>query len=86
MSIKFQNYIAGPQLWFDLNAFEWWKLRGNKYLALAELAKQYLAIIATSVSSERCFSTLGIMVISKRTCLLTKNVKIFLYKNRESLD
>lgn len=86
-SIQFQNYIAEPQLRFDLNAFEWWKFRENKYPALAELAKQYLAIPATSVSSERCFSTAGNIVTSKRTCLLTKNVNmlIFLYQNRELL-
>jgi len=87
ISIQFQNYIAEPQLRFDLNSFEWWKLRENKYPALAELAKQYLAIPATSVSSERCFSTAGNIVTSKRTCLLTKNVNmlIFLYQNRELL-
>ncbi|XP_022168078.1 zinc finger BED domain-containing protein 1-like [Myzus persicae] len=86
-SIQFQNYIAEPQLRFDLNAFEWWKFRENKYPALAELAKQHLAIPATSVSSERCFSTAGNIVTSKRTCLLTKNVNmlIFLYQNQELL-
>ncbi|KAL4113763.1 hypothetical protein QTP88_017336 [Uroleucon formosanum] len=87
ISVQFQNYIAEPQLRFDLNSFEWWKLRENKYPALAELAKQYLAIPATSVSSERCFSTAGNIVTSKRTCLLTKNVNmlIFLYQNRKLL-
>lgn len=87
ISIQFQNYIAEPQLRFDLNAFEWWKFRVNKYPALAELAKQYLAIPSTSVSSERCFSTAGNIVTSKRTCLLTKNVNmlIFLCQNRELL-
>ena len=38
-SIQFQNFISEPQLRFDLNAFEWWKCRENKYPALAELAK-----------------------------------------------
>lgn len=82
--IQFQNYIAEPQLRFDLNSFEWWKCRENKYPALAELAKQYLAIPATSVSSERCFSTAGNIVTSKRTCLPSKNVNmlIFLYQNQ----
>lgn len=84
ISIQFQNYMAEPQLRFDLNAFEWWKLKENKYPALAELAKQYLAITGTSVSSERYFSTVGNIVISKRTCLLTKNVNMLtsLYQNR----
>lgn len=51
------------------------------------LAKQYIAIPATSVSSERGFSISGNIVTLKRTCLLTKNLNMlaFLYQNRELL-
>lgn len=48
-----------PQLRLGLNSFERWKFREKKYPAFVELAKQYLAIPATSVSSKRCFSTAG---------------------------
>jgi hypothetical protein len=81
---EFQNNLAEPQLKFDLNPLDWWKSKEEKYSKIAILTKKYLSIPATSVSSERCFSTAGNMVTSKRTSLLTKNVNllIFLYQNR----
>lgn len=84
LTTEFQNYLAEPQLKFDLNPFDWWKSREDKYPAIGILAKKYLSIPATSVSSERCFSTAGNVVNSKRTSLLTKNVNllVFLYQNR----
>ncbi|XP_050064486.1 E3 SUMO-protein ligase ZBED1-like [Aphis gossypii] len=84
LTTEFQNYLAEPQLKFDLNSFDWWKSREDKYPAIGILAKKYLSIPATSVSSERCFSTAGNVVNSKRTSLLTKNVNllVFLYQNR----
>ncbi|XP_050521556.1 E3 SUMO-protein ligase ZBED1-like [Daktulosphaira vitifoliae] len=87
LTTQFQIYTAEPQLRFDLNPYEWWKSREIKYPNLAALAKEYLAIPATSVSSERCFSTAGNIVTSKRTCLLAKNVNMltFLYQNRKLL-
>ena len=59
----------------------------KKYSILSSLAKKYLSIPATSVSSERCFSTAGNIVTAKRSCLLPKNVDmlIFLYQNRKYL-
>lgn len=83
-STQFSGYLAEPQLRFDLNPFEWWKMREIKYPAIAPLARKYLAIPATSVSSERCFSTAGNVVTSKRSCLLPENVDmlVFLYQNR----
>ncbi|XP_025198891.1 zinc finger BED domain-containing protein 1-like [Melanaphis sacchari] len=84
LTTEFQNYLAEPQLKFDLNPFDWWKSREDKYPGIGILAKKYLSIPATSVSSERCFSTAGNVVNSKRTSLLTKNVNllVFLYQNR----
>jgi len=84
---QLQIYIAEPPLRFDLNPYEWWKSRENKCSTLAALAKQYLAISATSVSSERYFSTAGNIVTSKRSCLLTKNVNMltFLFQNKKLL-
>jgi len=81
---EFQNYLAEPQLNFDLNPFDWWKSSEEKYPAIGILAKKYLSIPAISVSSERCFSTAWNVATSKRTSLLTKNVNllVFLYQNR----
>lgn len=81
---EFQNYLTEPQLRFDLNPYDWWKSREDKYPTIGILAKKYLSIPATSVRSERCISTAGNVVPSKKTSLLTKNVNllVFLYQNR----
>lgn len=84
LTTEFQNYLAEPQLKFDLNPYDWWKSREDKYPAIGMLAKKYLSIPATSVCSERCFSTPGSVAPSKKPSLLTKNVSlmVFLYQNR----
>lgn len=88
ISDQFQGYLAETQLRFDFDPFEWWKTREHKYPVIAKLALKYLTIPATSVSSERCFSTAGNIVTSKRSCLLSENVNmlIFLYQNRKLLE
>ena len=79
LTIQFESYLAEPQLRFDLDPFEWWKTRATKYPAIGELAKKYLAIPATSASSERCFSTAGNIVTSKRNCLLPEHVNTLVF-------
>ncbi|XP_050524881.1 E3 SUMO-protein ligase ZBED1-like [Daktulosphaira vitifoliae] len=85
--IQYQNYLAEPQLKFDFDALEWWKTRTSKYPLIVALAMKYLGIPATSVSSERCFSTAGNIVTAKRSCLAPKtvNMLIFLYQNKQLL-
>ncbi|XP_025407098.1 zinc finger BED domain-containing protein 1-like [Sipha flava] len=85
--IQYQHYLAEPQLKFDFYALEWWKIRASKYPLIVALAKKYLSIPATSVSSERCFSTAGNIVTAKRSCLSpeTANMLIFLYQNKQLL-
>ncbi|CAI6371612.1 unnamed protein product [Macrosiphum euphorbiae] len=46
LTTEFQNYLAEPQLKFDLNPFDWWKSRVDKYLGIGILAKKYLSIPA----------------------------------------
>ncbi|XP_060859967.1 E3 SUMO-protein ligase ZBED1-like [Metopolophium dirhodum] len=86
-STQYHYYLAEPQLRYDFDPFEWWKSHEKKYPLIAELAKKYLSIPATSVSSERCFSTAGNVVTSKRNCLAPENVNmlVFLYQNRQLL-
>ena len=85
---QLQGYLAEPQLRFDLDPFEWWNTRTIKYPIISECAKKYLTIPATSVNSERCFSTAGNIVTPKRSCLLPENVNtlVFLYQNRHLID
>ncbi|XP_071636379.1 E3 SUMO-protein ligase ZBED1-like isoform X2 [Temnothorax longispinosus] len=58
---------------YNDSPLEWWKARVNKYPTLAELARKYLAIPATSASSERAFSSAGNIVSRKRNCLTPEN-------------
>jgi len=85
--IQYQNYLAEPQLKFDFDALEWWKTRTSKYPLIVALAMKYLGIPATSVSSERCFSTAGNIVTAKRSCLAPEmvNTLILLYQNKQLL-
>lgn len=61
----------------------WWRGREGKYPLLAKYAKCCLSVPATSVASERVFSTAGDIVTAQRACLSSDNVDklVFLAKN-----
>ncbi len=62
---------------------KWWKEHAQMYPLLSSLSKAYLTIPATSVPSERVFSTAGDIVNAQRSQLLSQNVDMlfFLQKN-----
>lgn len=70
----------------DSNPLVWWRTNESMYPRIAKLAKCYLAVPATSVPSERVFSTAGDIVTASRSALtadsvdklilLTKNMKV----------
>jgi hypothetical protein len=49
--------------------FEWWRVNRHKYPNLSRLARKWLGVVATSVPSERAFSTSGNVVTVKRSSL-----------------
>lgn len=56
-TIELQQYRQEPRCNAESDALEWWRETGaKKYPHLAALARKYLAIPATSASSERLFS------------------------------
>ena len=66
------------------NPLEWWRDIGKEtYPNLAICAKKYLAIPATSVPSERVFSTAGDIITAQRSSLKSSHVDklLFLKKN-----
>jgi hypothetical protein len=65
------------------NPLMWWKFNETSFPLLAKLAKMLLTIPATSVPSERVFSTAGEVVSAQRASLTGENVDIliFLKKN-----
>ena len=45
----------------------WWKNRADRFRNLAKIAKQYLAIQATSAASERLFSKANLLLADTRS-------------------
>ena len=63
-----RQYKTEPCISPESNPLDWWKCHELKYPNLAKLAKCVLAIPATSVPSERIFSTAGDIVNAQRAC------------------
>ncbi|XP_052132749.1 E3 SUMO-protein ligase ZBED1-like [Frankliniella occidentalis] len=84
---EFDEYLAEPQIGHGHCPLAWWKNHEKLYPTLAQLARRYLAVPATSASSERDFSTAGNSVRPHRASLLPENVSVlvFLYQNRATL-
>ncbi|KAG2467642.1 ZBED1 protein, partial [Polypterus senegalus] len=77
------KYRASGCLSLEADPLLWWKGHEATYPHIAKLAKRYLCIPATSVASERVFSTAGDIVTATRSVLSAENVDklIFLAKN-----
>ena len=60
----------------------WWKLNECKYPYLSRLARRILVIQATSVCSERVFSTAGDVVTAKRSRLSAENINSIIFVNK----
>lgn len=76
------RYRERPSLDLGGDVLQWWRYQGDLPL-LAALAKHYLTIPATSVASERVFSTAGDIVKVKRSLLVPEHVDqlVFMKKN-----
>lgn len=77
------GYKQEPGLPLNSNPLIWWKAHTHQYPLLSKLAKKYLGVPATSVASERVFSTAGDIVTAQRAALSPEHVDrlIFLKKN-----
>uniref|UniRef100_U9UP26 HAT C-terminal dimerisation domain-containing protein n=1 Tax=Rhizophagus irregularis (strain DAOM 181602 / DAOM 197198 / MUCL 43194) TaxID=747089 RepID=U9UP26_RHIID len=60
------NYLSLPLALEIENTLDWWQICFQNFPKLAKLARKYLAIPATSVSSERLFSNAGNVISVKR--------------------
>ncbi|KAK1932211.1 putative AC transposase [Phytophthora citrophthora] len=65
------------------NPFDWWKGNQHKYRNLSRVARKWLGTVATSVASERAFSTSGNVVTAKRCSLAPDLVRdlVFIAEN-----
>ena len=53
----------------------WWKLNESRFPTIAAVARDVLAIQASSVASESAFSQAGLLIDDKRTCLGDDSIK-----------
>ena len=77
------TYMQLPVPDIDDNPLKWWKFEESRLPTLSKVARKYLCVCATSVESERTFSTGGNIVTKKRSSLKPNKVNqlIFLAKN-----
>ena len=63
------SYLAGNMADKNVNVLEWWKHNSDTYPCLARIARDYLAIPATSAPAERAFSGGVDLITNKRGSL-----------------
>lgn len=77
-----ETYLQSKSPPRSTNIFEWWKINEPRYPNIARLARSMLCIPATSTAAERIFSSAGITVSKRRSCLKPENVDKILFLNK----
>ena len=80
---EFDQYFHYPKVDLETNPLEWWKLNNKQFPLVSKLARRYWCVCATSVPSERVFSTGGNVVTTACSSLKPHNASklIFLASN-----
>ncbi|KAH7946188.1 hypothetical protein HPB49_021227 [Dermacentor silvarum] len=81
---EFQRYLREPTCSKDQDPLAFWKETGKQhFLGLCKMAMKYKGIPATSVPSEKLFSTAGNIVTARREKLTPDHVQqlLFLHEN-----
>jgi hAT family C-terminal dimerisation region len=76
---EFDRYKDHPELERDGDPLDWWRLNATRYPKLAVLARRYLAIPASSASSERLFSRLKLTATAARQGLSPDTLCMLLF-------
>ncbi|CAG8527085.1 10395_t:CDS:2 [Dentiscutata heterogama] len=72
-------YLREPVEKIGCNPLAWWKDKSGIYLALSNLARKYLSVLATSVLSERLFSDAGLHIMALHNRLHPDMVKQMMF-------
>ena len=78
-------YLQQRKIGLNDDPLKWWAVNKNNFPVLAQIARKYLSIPATSVSSERLFSDAGNHITAKRTRLSPDLVNKMLFLKRNSV-
>lgn len=74
-----------PQILATADALEWWKVHDSRFPSLARMARQYLAVPASSASVERLFSSVGLVKSDLRERLLDKTTTDIMFAKYNSV-
>lgn len=74
-----QMYFGEHKKVRSLSPLQWWRDNEVKFPNLAQLARSYLAVPATSTPSERLFSAAGNIVSKKRASLTPDHVDMLTF-------
>jgi len=87
-SDKVEEYLKEDKIPYNQCPFNWWLNKKSKYPVLTKMARIFLAIPATSTSSERLFSDAGNLLTSKRSRIDSELFKrmMFLKKNATKVE
>lgn len=75
---EYQAYLALPLIDENEDPLQWWKNNEQQFKSLAQMARDYLPIPATSVPSEQVFSTGKNLITDKRNRLVGKTIRMCL--------
>ncbi len=76
---ELNRYKEEPVLAQSGDVLQWWQDRKGSYSNLATVALRYLHIPATSVPSERVFSSAGEVINKKRATLSPDNAEVLIF-------
>jgi hypothetical protein len=79
---EIEGYMMMEETDFSTCPFKWWASQKSRFPILSQLAKKYLAIPATSASSERLFSDAGNVMTVRRTNLLPSTFEYLVFCKR----
>ena len=82
VEVEVENFIRDFPPGLDTNPIKWWTVNAGRFPRLKKLARQYLAIPATSVPSERVFSAAGLIVTRLRSRLTPEHVDMLIFLNK----
>ena len=66
---EYHGYLNAKDHLGGLSIVQWWGINASRYPVWASLSCDFLSIMATSVSSERAFSSAGITISKRRNRL-----------------
>ena len=77
-AIEHERYLKEPTTDLQDDVLGWWKQHAYEYPCLARIARDYLAIPATSAPAERVFSGGADLVTDKRGSLDEETIRVCL--------